>query len=551
MKKIQLFLTAFILITGIWGCVCAKESYSVSYLDDVTTKISFEGNTGVNRANQQVFIRVIAKDYAEDGTLPSFTTDDIVTMGTAKTNENGTYLWDCTIENAEGGYYFIANCETLQKPVYKYIEVYSKQKVDEAFEDLNKKADLSSDFERIFKHLSIDVSDSSDLDRTVIYNCLISARSYSTAEQVKQVYDKAVKIAVIQQNNNKINDLLNCYSEFGITDEEITLFGTLSAEVKALTMSKLSETTINDVNDFKTAFQNAMFLSQLDLIGNISEIKQIIIDNNFYIGLNLTQFNLLSSDKKNAVLNSVSKNITDIENFKTVFSSSVKENSENNISDGNTSVNSNKVSYSTDVKSQTVTPIENVSETESVQLNFVDVSKDFWAYKDILSLYEKGIINGVTEDEFSPDSFITREQFAKILTVAFQTENKGNTLPFSDVKKGDWYYPYVQTLYSNGFIKGIGENTFGTGNNITRSDAAVMIYNLLKSRTKALDDEITVYPFEDEALIADYAREAVLVLRENNLISGVGNNRFEPFSFITRAQAAKMVNNILSFESKQ
>ena len=47
--------------------------------------------------------------------------------------------------------------------------------------------------------------------------------------------------------------------------------------------------------------------------------------------------------------------------------------------------------------------------------------------------------------------------------------------------------------------------------------------------------------FEDDSDVADYAKEAVLKMKQSGIINGVGNNSFAPKENATRAAAAKII----------
>lgn len=65
-------------------------------------------------------------------------------------------------------------------------------------------------------------------------------------------------------------------------------------------------------------------------------------------------------------------------------------------------------------------PFDEVSEVyllldETITLHFEDVPEDAWYYKNVLHLYQSGLINGVDETHFEPDAPITRAEVCAIL----------------------------------------------------------------------------------------------------------------------------------------
>ena len=84
------------------------------------------------------------------------------------------------------------------------------------------------------------------------------------------------------------------------------------------------------------------------------------------------------------------------------------------------------------------------------------------------------------------------------------------------------------------YLFGYPDGTFGPENNMTRAEVAQMFYNLLLDQ----DVEITK-TFDDVPANAWYAK-AVNTLSSLDIISGVGDNKFEPERFITRAEFTAM-----------
>ena len=137
---------------------------------------------------------------------------------------------------------------------------------------------------------------------------------------------------------------------------------------------------------------------------------------------------------------------------------------------------------------------------------FKDVAKTDWAYTYIRKLSQQKVINGVTDSEFAPNDFIKRQDFVKILLGVLQIQPSVKETSFTDVEKGSYYEGYIAAAIENGLVSGISSELFGTGNNITRQDAAVLMSRVLKKYNKNTD--AVAGSFKDEAYIADYAKEA-------------------------------------------
>ncbi len=170
---------------------------------------------------------------------------------------------------------------------------------------------------------------------------------------------------------------------------------------------------------------------------------------------------------------------------------------------------------------------------------FTDLAGYDWAKESILSLAQKGIINGVGNGEFNPSGIVTREQFAKMIVLVLDSFDEREESDFSDVDASQWYAPYVASAQASGIINGISDIEFGVGMNITRQDMAVIIYRALKAKGYAFTSEKK--DFADADQIKDYALEAVGALAAEGILNGVGDNMFAPDRNATRAEAAKLI----------
>ena len=172
---------------------------------------------------------------------------------------------------------------------------------------------------------------------------------------------------------------------------------------------------------------------------------------------------------------------------------------------------------------------------------FSDLDTVPWAKSAIEGLANKGIVNGIGNGKFEPDTQVSREQFVKMLVGAAGISiDNGLILDFKDVEIDNWSYKYIAAAVKFGIVNGTSENEFGMGKIITRQDAAVMAYRTAEAVSLSLKEGNTI-EFGDKDTIADYAREAVDKMSAAGIINGVDMNLFAPTANCTRAQAAKII----------
>lgn len=186
-------------------------------------------------------------------------------------------------------------------------------------------------------------------------------------------------------------------------------------------------------------------------------------------------------------------------------------------------------------------------EVEETANPFIDIENDIEKV-EIIELSKMGIIKGVTEWEFMPNKSITRAEFATLLTRALKLKENHNH-GFSDVKSSDWFSASVGAAKESGLIKGYPDNTFKPNNNISREEAAMIIYNAAKdigNPTKMEETELRNYlsQFPDYLEIADWSRLAMGYGVKKNFIRNEILN-IEPKRVATRSEVAGMLFRFL------
>ena len=172
-----------------------------------------------------------------------------------------------------------------------------------------------------------------------------------------------------------------------------------------------------------------------------------------------------------------------------------------------------------------------------------------WAESYIEVLAAEGVINGMGDGRFEPDSFVTREQFLKMLMIvtaecanerlAFEKPPKLNLIieksPFSDVDTARWSYYYISQAYGKIILCEEYGEFFEPVKDITREEAAVWMARALKLEDGTCN-------FTDNDLIG--SPNLVGAAFENGLITGFPDGSFGPGQSLTRAQAAVMLQRV-------
>lgn len=304
-----------------------------------------------------------------------------------------------------------------------------------------------------------------------------------------------------------------------------------SSAVKKNCTERLQKQGFDSVKAYENSILEAFVLAVVENPSGVSDVKEIVTEFKKEIGVNVT------SSTPKSVWNKLSgKNYKDFAALIKAFNGYVDEGDKIGSQTGGG--NGKKPQISGEI----TVPPSGVSPTPIT--GFKDLDEAPWAKEAINALADKNIVNGVENGKFNPNGLITREQFAKIVVGAFASDNELADIDFADVEKGTWYYEFIAKAYAAGITKGMGDKTFGVGRNITRQDMCVMIFNAAKAAGMKFD--ASSERFNDHALISDYAVEAVYALKNCGAVSGMDEFNFAPRETATRAQAAKIIYNLIA-----
>lgn len=144
---------------------------------------------------------------------------------------------------------------------------------------------------------------------------------------------------------------------------------------------------------------------------------------------------------------------------------------------------------------------------------FKDIDYFHPLFKVSYKANKEGWLKGYDDGELKPERLVNRAEFAKMLMLAFKkiereeplaqinTMNvylingvgKGyvnNLAGFPDIKKGEWYVPYLSKAVEEKVMKGYGDGTMKPERNITLAEALKMIFEIKY--------EAEIFPYDEE-----------------------------------------------------
>jgi hypothetical protein len=188
-------------------------------------------------------------------------------------------------------------------------------------------------------------------------------------------------------------------------------------------------------------------------------------------------------------------------------------------------------------------PSQETGNHEPAAVNpFTDVYQSDWFYESVLYAYEKGLFSGVGPTEFSPHATISRGSIAAVLhRCSGSPDASGLANPFSDVSENQYYANAIKWAAANGIASGVGVGAFSPDTPISRQDFAALLTRHSSFMGWTLPEEREFKGFSDYADMAGYATEAIEALVMAGVISGYPDGSFKPKATAARAEAATMM----------
>ena len=150
-------------------------------------------------------------------------------------------------------------------------------------------------------------------------------------------------------------------------------------------------------------------------------------------------------------------------------------------------------------------------------------------------------IRGFTDGTVRPNANITRAQAAtmlyRLLNVDLRDDIFTVTNTFGDVDRGAWYNKAVSSMANGGYIGGYSDGTFGGDRYITRAQFVAILM-------RAVGDRTGTASFTDVPA-SHWAARYIAAAADAGWIGGYSDGSFRPDQYITRAQVAAILNRML------
>lgn len=162
-----------------------------------------------------------------------------------------------------------------------------------------------------------------------------------------------------------------------------------------------------------------------------------------------------------------------------------------------------------------------------------------WATEAVAAAIEAGLVPESLQGDYRNPT--TRAEFCALAVALYQSvtglEIEGRT-KFDDTDDVN-----VEKMAYIGVVNGVGDNKFAPQSALTREQAATMLSRLAAAMEKPLAD--TAPTFADSGSISSWALVAVGQLQAAGIMGGVGDNTFAPKAAYTREQSITTIVRLL------
>lgn len=168
---------------------------------------------------------------------------------------------------------------------------------------------------------------------------------------------------------------------------------------------------------------------------------------------------------------------------------------------------------------------------------FSDVDANAWYAEAVAYCREHGLMAGIGDHQFAPESSLTRAQLAAVLYRIAGSPAVTGQDDFTDTSDGAWYSDSVLWASQQGLVSGYGNGLFGPNDPVTREQMTAILWRYAGS--PAVQESGN---YSDAAEISAYAA-AIAWSDANSIVRPASSGVFSPKENATRAQVADALMN--------
>lgn len=175
---------------------------------------------------------------------------------------------------------------------------------------------------------------------------------------------------------------------------------------------------------------------------------------------------------------------------------------------------------------------------------YADIEKH-WAKLGMYKLSYMEILKGFPDGTMKPNNTLTREEYIVMLVRAIDLPLQSKDMGYySDVTSSQWSYKEINSAKEFGLLSIYSQKNMSPQKVITREEMAVIASAVVKH----IPVEIQNRSFPDLSASYKY-KENISIVAAHGIILGMPDGRFKPYAGATRAEAAVIIQRLLSIRS--
>ena len=185
-------------------------------------------------------------------------------------------------------------------------------------------------------------------------------------------------------------------------------------------------------------------------------------------------------------------------------------------------------------------------ESQPEPLPFTDVKEGDWFHDAVRYVYDNGLMDGVGDGQFAPNATTNR---AMVVTILYRLAGEpavSGDAAFTDVAAGQWYTDAVLWAAQKGIVNGVSETEFSPAGDLTREQLATVLYRYAQDQGYDVSAQADLSGFPDAGDIQSYATQALSWAVAEGLLQGFEDDSLQPGGTATRAQIATILMRFLS-----
>jgi len=189
---------------------------------------------------------------------------------------------------------------------------------------------------------------------------------------------------------------------------------------------------------------------------------------------------------------------------------------------------------------------EEAKPTTTPVTELVDDVDGHWAIDAIQFVYDRGLLTGISENEFAPDLAVTRAMMATIMYGMAGNPEHGWHYPFHDVFDMAWYAGPVAWAYENKLVYGVSDTSYAPETSITREQVAMMLMRYANFKGYDISQTVSLNHYKDAKNVSDYAESAMQWAVAIGMIGGRTADTLCAQDTATRAELSVMLRNFIT-----